>query len=288
MLPRKSGIIMGQSSTDSAIVYAMYSDREDIDNLMQWRELLYSVKTLREYNTEINVKVYVSPANRVNNISMFPIMENLEIIPIDNPVTHAMPNEQVAKWLDMKYNAAFDTLSNGSYDRVLMIDSDTIYQSDPLILLNKYDENIFYACPDGYDDLFRILGVSHKFMNDGVVIVPRWALEIKDELLEARRSYVESLMNRFENKINKSSDMWVFGICWASFQYGIYEYLEGIQRAVKYFDHSDVATLVDWWDLEDKLSPAIVHYWSMGYKDFLPSDYLVGIEDIMHKSISSS
>lgn len=274
----------------NVIVYAMYSDREDIDNLMQWREFLYSIKTLREYNKDIDVKVYISPSDRVNNISRLPDMHNIEIIGVDNPVTHSIPNEQVAKWLDMKYNAAFDTFESYKYDRILMIDSDTIYQDDPEKIFNKYNKDIFYACPDGFDELFSAMKTSDKFMNDGVVILPRWSLEIKDKLLESRNGYVEELINKLDGSIDKNSDLWIYGVLWASFQYGIYEYLKSKNNQVQYFDNKDVGTLMDWLNMhyDENYRPAIIHYWSGGYKTFLPPEYLDGIDDIMHKSISSS
>lgn len=272
----------------NAIVYAIYSDREDVDNLMQWRELLYSVETLRSYNSDIDVKVYLSPPERINSISMYPIMDNLEIVPIHNAPTHELPNKTVAKWLDMKYNAAFDCLGSYGYDNVLMIDADTIYQGDPEYLFAKYSENRIYACPDGYDELFAVMGTPSKFMNDGVVIIPQSMLEIKDDLIVARNSYVRKLMDRLDNKIkNKKSDIWVMGVLWAAFQYGIYEHLLGTKNSVRYFDINDVATYADWWGLKDKTRPIILHYWSIGYKNFLPEKYLDGIENIMHRSISA-
>lgn len=273
----------------NAIVYAIYSDREDIDNLMQWRELLYSIETLRTHNSEIDVKVYISPPDRINNISMYPVMHNLEILPIENEPTHELPNKTVAKWLDMKYNAAFKCLEDYQYDNVLMIDADTVYQGDPSILFKKYSQNRIYACPDGYDELFAIMGTNSKFMNDGVVIIPKYMLSIKDDLINARNSYVNKLINKLKDKIkNKKSDIWVFGVLWASFQYGIYEYLIDTDHSVEYFDKNDVATLADWWEIKDKSKPIIIHYWSIGYKDFVPKEYLVGVENIMHKSISGT
>lgn len=274
---------------NNAIVYAMYSDIDNVDNLLQWRELLYSVKTLRSYNTEIPVKVYLSPSYLVNNISMFPDMKNLEIIGIDNEVTHSLPNEKVAKWLDMKYNASFHALENYGYDRVLMIDADTIYQNDPEVIFEKYSSDIFYACPDNFTDLFDLMQTKDKFMNDGVVIVPKWAVGIKDKLISVRNGYVQELMDMFNGKVDKQSHVWVYGVCWASFQYGIFNYLKQISKPVGYFQKQDVATLLDFYDLrEDQKSlPPIVHYWSVGYKEFLPEEYLVGLEDKMYKSIAS-
>lgn len=274
---------------NNAIVYAMYSDIDNVDNLLQWRELLYSVKTLRSYNTEIPVKVYLSPSHLVKNISMFPDMNNLEIIGIDNEVTHSLPNEQVAKWLDMKYNAAFHALENYGYERVLMIDADTIYQSDPEIVFNKYSSDLFYACPDNFTDLFELMQTNDKFMNDGVVIVPRWAVDIKNDLISVRNGYVQNLMDKFNGVVDKQSHVWVYGVCWASFQYGIFNYLREINKPVAYFDKTDVATLLDFYDLREdqRNTPPIVHYWSVGYKEFLPEEYLVGLEDKMYKSISS-
>jgi hypothetical protein len=273
----------------NAIVYAMYSDIDNVDNLLQWRELLYSVKTLRQHNKEIPVKVYLSPSHLVNNISMFPDMNNLEIIGIDNEVTHSLPNEQVAKWLDMKYNASFHALENYGYDRVLMIDADTIYQSDPNVIFDKYNSDIFYACPDNFNELFELIGSTSKFMNDGVVIVPNWAAKIKNELIAVRNGYVQELMDKFNGKVDKQSHVWVYGICWASFQYGIFNYLTKINKPLGYFGKHDVATLLDFHELRDdqKTTPPIVHYWSVGYKDFLPEEYLIGLEDKMYKSISS-
>ena len=97
------------------IVYSIHSDKTDIDNLLQWRELLFSLKTLRSVNKEVDVKVYVSPPDRINNITMFPDMNNLEIIPIQNPNNnYSILGKEVAMWLEMKYNSSFHALITSS------------------------------------------------------------------------------------------------------------------------------------------------------------------------------
>jgi hypothetical protein len=113
--------------------------------------------------------------------------------------------------------------------------------------------------------------------------------KIKNELIAVRNGYVQELMDKFNGKVDKQSHVWVYGICWASFQYGIFNYLTKINKPLGYFGKHDVATLLDFYELRDdqKTTPPIVHYWSVGYKDFLPEEYLIGLEDKMYKSISN-
>lgn len=259
------------------IVYSIHSDKQDIDNLLQWRELLFSLKTLRSVNKEVNVKVYVSPPDRINNITMFPDMKNLEIIPIKNPNNnYSILGKEVAMWLEMKYSAAFHTLDTSSYDKVLMIDPDTIYYKDPNTLVEKYQEDVFYSAPDDNQELFNYLETDKRYMNDGVVIVPRWSLGIKDELLLARYSFTNDILNKHKDAFSDEDIFWRNSIGWASPQYGIYEYLLNANRPVKYFDSRDVANLADW---NSELPPTILHYWHIGYQDHLPKEYWPDIDD---------
>ena len=269
------------------IVYSIYSDKTDIDNLLQWRELLFSLKTLRSINKEVSVKVYVSPPDRINNITMFPDMNNLEIIPIQNlNNNYSILGKKVSMWLEMKYNAAFHALSTFPYDKVLMIDPDTIYYKDPSGLFEKYQDDVFYSAPDNNQELFDYLQTNKEYMNDGVVIIPRWSLEIKNELLFARDNFTNNLVNRYKNTLGDEDTFWRNSIGWASPQYGIYDYLLNIDRPVKYFDSKDVANLSDW---NPGLPPTILHYWHVGYQDHLPKEYWPGIDDshmtIIHEKV---
>jgi hypothetical protein len=265
----------------------MHCEQESLDDLLQWRELLYSVKTLREYNTDIEVKVYVSPPERVATITKFPDMRNLEIIGFELPENpDPFPNPVVAKWIDMKYNAAFTVLKQG-YDSVLMIDADTIYQYDVNEILEKYNKRRFYACPDPYGEFYANVGMKYPGMNDGVVLIPKWALDYEEVLMAERHNFTKNLAEEHQG-MDKTSEIWIRGICWASFQYGISEYLRKKGKAVDWFDKHDVCTLYDW----TKFMPAeqsivtILHYWHVGYETILPKEYWEDLTETPMKELN--
>jgi hypothetical protein len=259
------------------IVYSIHSDKKDIDNLLQWRELLYSVKTLRSFNKDVKIKLYVSPPEAIDSITMFPDMENLEIIPTLNPEgSYSVLGHEVARWMDMKYNAAFHALENSSYDNVLMIDPDTIYYNNPDLILDKCSNDEFWSTPDIYPEFFAYLKTNKTYMNDGVVIVPRWSLTIKDSLLFARDNFIINIASKYKDVLSDEDVFWRNGIGWSSTQYGVFDHLLEIERPIKYFDVEDVANLPDW---NSEQPPIILHYWHVGSRDHLPKEYWSGLED---------
>lgn len=260
------------------IVYSIHSEDKNINDLLQWREFLYSINTLRKFNKDVPVKLYVSPPDRVWDISRFPdTMENLTIIPVSNPVSNNVLGDEVAKRLDMKFHAAFDALENSDYDRVLMIDPDTIYFDNPDLIFNKYTADYMYATTDYSPDFFNLIKTNKLYMNDGIVIVPRWTLNMKDELLSARDKWVVDKAEELKDILTDEDHIWRNSLGWSASQYGIYDFLQETSKPVMYFDPRDVANLSDW-EMGCK-SPVLLHYWHIGYHEHLPAEYKDGILD---------
>ena len=260
------------------IVYSIHSENKNINDLLQWREFLYSNNTLRKFNKDVPVRLYVSPPDRVWDISRFPdTMENLTIVPISNPISNNVLGDEIAKRLDMKFYSAFDTLANSDYDRVLMIDPDTVYFKDPDLLFDKYTADYMYATTDYSPDFFNLIKTKKVYMNDGIVIVPRWTLEMKDELLAARDRWVVDKAEELKNVLTDEDHMWRNSLGWSASQYGIYDFLQETSKPVMYFDPRDVANLSDW--EKGCKSPVLLHYWHIGYHDHLPEEYKQGIID---------
>ena len=270
-------------SSKNAIVYAVYSDKEDFENLLQWREIQYSVKTLREYNKDIDIKIYVAPEINVAKAVGLEKFDNVEVISLELPeMGPEWINKTIAKWLAMKWNAAFKALEVFKYDSVLMVDPDTVFQKNPQYIFEKYNDGSIYARPEDWKDfVVDFLKISRPVMNDGIVLIPKRYLKAKDLLLEQRNLFSFKLADEYRSTEGDLGFYWNRGIWWASFQYGISEYLNNAFDPVKYFDIMDVSTLRDFEKIpnqEERDEVCLIHYFSIGVKKFLPNKWLGDID----------
>ena len=247
------------------IVYSMYiNEDESINESLHFHEFIYSLKTLRQYS-DIDVKLYISPSNILNEIKINFNDDKLEIIPFDVSPNSKIENKTYANWLDHKWKTAFLTLEKFKYDSVLMIDADTIYNRSPDYLFKKYsDPNKLYAKPDIWDDFLREIEVEDLSMNDGVVIISKKMLKYKDIFLYVRDKHMLDLAEKYRHKIDNRHAFWLWGIWWAAAQYGIYEFLKAIGNKPIYIDDDDVNYFGN---------STIVHYLHTGAKQALPAEY---------------
>ncbi len=266
----------------NAIVYSMYIESYDIEKSLQWQELKYSLDTLRKYNKQINVKIYIAPYGISKTISRNINLENCEIIDFDVDPNPLLPNQTYAKWLDHKWKTAFKTLQD--YDRVLMIDCDTFYTDDPVKLFNKYnDTSRIYSKADLWEKVLKFFDITEQVMNDGVVLLSKEHLKYKEKFLEARDNYVLNLIKKTKNKIDHNSEIWNLGLLWTAAQFGISNYLLNIGNPIVVFDQIDVGFPDEYQKLGNNIG--IVHYTSYEVHNFLPKKYWYSDESINHHMV---
>lgn len=257
------------------IIYSIYTDEDDIKNNLQFKELQYSLATLRQHNTTIDVKVYIDCKNNIPDLSNY----NCEVIRFKvNPDPRLFDYEK-ACWLDHKWKSAFHALETYNYDAIFMIDADTIYFKNPEDLFTIYSEKDIYCQEDIWIDLFKILNIKYRAMNDGVVLIKKNVLNKKEKILKARNQYMVDCQQNFKDKLDHNDKLWSNGMLWACPQYGISEMLGSEGNPIEFYSNSHVSFS---FAFDNKLTKNerkevyILHYSSYHVEDWLPNSYWNG------------
>lgn len=258
----------------NSIVYSIHVDGNLADSL-HIKELIYSVKTLRDHNKDIDVHVYISPEHKANELKI----DSCNLWGFNAEVDPNLPYQKMSRWIDHKWKTAFHALESNGYDAVLMIDPDTIYFKDPEVLFGKYSvKDKIYGQQEIWEDMLNAIDLNRPQMNDGVVIINRDCIQFKNDILYNRDEFVLDLIEKYKDSIDHDHPFWKTGIMWSSSQYAVSEYFHSIGNPVEYYDESVCFGL----GLEDKTESeiadkhpdiVILHYTNFLVKHFLPKSY---------------
>lgn len=258
----------------NGIVYSFYV-REDrlIDNFC-YKQLLYSLTTLRKYNKDIPVKVCIAPSNIDKENNKLLDFENLEIIQFDSNY----PNTLYKSWIDLGYaeflyhrwQNAFATLRHFSFDNILYLDTDTIFYKDPEILFKKYgNSNYVWAREDNSGVAMKGLGLVNA-MNDGQFILSK-------NLLEHEKQFTSHSINYINRTLTNSKEIFdekeYRNIHWLMVQYAAFDYFKSIQRPVQYFDSFEVMLHVEP-EYKETSNLVLQHYFNGNTTKFVPKEFL--------------
>ena len=258
----------------NAIVYSIHIDGELNDSL-HIKELKYSIKTLRDYNKDIDVNIYISPSFKAGQLKI----NSCQVIGFDAVVDPNLPYQKMSRWIDHKWKTAFDSLEANGYDAVLMIDPDTIYFNDPELLFKKFNRSSkVYAQQEIWEDMLEVIDLKRPQMNDGVVLINKDCLKFKQDIFWNRDSFVLDLIQKYNDIIDHDSIFWKTGIMWSSSQYAVSEYFHEIQNPVEYYDNSvcfglGLENFSNDKILEDNPDLIILHYTNFLVEYFLPKEY---------------
>ena len=248
----------------NAIIYSVHCDEKFLEDCYVIHQLKTSIKTLRHFNKNINVKVYISPSSIADQEIVGLDKTNLEIVPFDVDWDRRMTHEHWAKWSVHKWPNSFDALEKFKLDNIMYIDSDTFYQKDPEYLFDKYgNTGSIYGTPDQTLRFLEAFNVKNGGMNDGMFIMNKSIIPFKDKLLKFRLDYTYNLQEL--HKDNPDEEIKYAAVQWASTQYGIPEYLLQIHNPLKHIEEKDLHSLfhIEEWigskkELRDEYT--IVHY----------------------------
>lgn len=252
----------------NAIVYSFVLRGGRLKDLRCYQQLKYSIDTLRKYNQDIPVYVYIAGTD----ISNLAFDSNVNIVKFDVIDDGGWPEDWVEwgylEFLKHRWENAINTIHDYNLDNILYLDTDTVFHNDPEILFDKYGStNHMWAKPDNSNDLMAKVEVWPG-MNDGQFILSK-GLANKD-MIKHMKFYVNHILSKHKEKLEEQEYK---NLCWVSTQYAIWDYFQNQNNPVKHFDENEVMLHIE---PEYKNTDRLIlhHYYSGNTEKFLPKEYL--------------
>jgi hypothetical protein len=253
----------------NAIVYSFNLRDGSLKDLACYKQIKYSIDTLRKFNKEIPVYVYISPSSI--NTSDLNLGDNVTIVKFDVDNDGGWPQDWVdvgfLDFLKHRWEKAIESVHTYDLDNVLYLDTDTVFHKDVQILFDKYGStNHMWARPDNSNELMSKIEVWPG-MNDGQFIMSK-QLASKD-ILTHMKFYVNHVLSKNKHKL---TDEEYRNLSWVSTQYAVWDYFQNYNNPVKHFDEYEVMVSTE---PETKNTDNLIlhHYFSGNTHKFLPKEY---------------
>lgn len=252
----------------NAIVYSFHVREEDINNNRCYRQLKYSLYTLRKFNKDIMVYVYISPEEFSNNINLG---DNIIIVPFNNQNQPGWPQ----KWTELGYQQflrhrwenAIKSIHTYDLDNVLYLDTDTIFHDDVNKLFNKYgNSNSVWAKPDNSDDIMKKVEVWPA-MNDGQFMLTKSLAS--QNILDHIKFYVNHTLTYNKERLSEKEHL---SLHWLAVQYAVFDYFKNINNPVKHFDESEVMLHLEP-QYKDCSNLILQHYYNGNFEKVAPKEF---------------
>lgn len=258
----------------NAIIYSLHCNEPKIDSLSQWQQTRYSIDTLRLFNADIPIKVYLSPPGILDTAIMPYEKTNVEFIEFDAQPDKRLDDLSASRFTSHKWTSTFNAIEEFTLDNALYVDGDTIWNADPEILFDKYgNSERIYTKQDLYTPFINAINLKSPAMNDGVNMVSKKILKHKNYITEQRVLRVVEWQQNYKDKL--SDDLFFVGIQWAACQYAISEALADIGEPVYFFDDNDVLLSSELSSLKtiESVNPVVFHYFNQNSKTYLKNWY---------------
>jgi hypothetical protein len=259
----------------NAIVYSFYFESGNPKDSAHYGQLLYSVETLRKYNKDIPVKIFVAPSEVYSMIELK--QKNVDIIGFEASAHEPMDSHVMSKRRKHRWANAYFLLESGNYDNVLYIDQDTIWQGDPQLIFDKYGNgDVIFSKSDNWEEFTDYLPLTTRPMNDGITLLSKNSLKYKDDLLITVEDKMAKWQELLRPLLQDNEHLWEAGVQYAACQYATSEYLASINKHFVEFDPMDVSMIHEYRDMPDENKDKVVvfHYLNQNYIDFVPPQYL--------------
>jgi hypothetical protein len=253
----------------NAIVYSFHLRNGNLKDLNCYKQLRYSIDTLRRFNKIIPVYVYISPSSI--DTSELGFDKNVNIIKFDIQDDGGWPEDWVKfgylEFLKHRWQNAIESIHSYDLDNIFYLDTDTVFHGDPQVLFEKYGStNYVWAKPDNSNDLMSKVEVWPG-MNDGQFILSKELANI--DIMTHMKFYVNHIL--FKHKKNLTNQEYL-DLCWVSTQYAVWDYFQNHNNPVKYFDEDEVMLHVEP-NHRDTSRLILHHYYSGNTQKFLPKEY---------------
>jgi hypothetical protein len=259
-----------------AIVYSYYkkyNQHVGLDDAYHYDELRYSIDTLRSYNQDIPIYLYLSPygildKTRVGNIALR--HPNITVRYFDNV------NENPDQWhprftsgiyweyLYHRWRNAINCLLCEPVDRILFLDGDTVLYNNVEILFDTYQDPLtVYAMPDNSMHLLNLYNINPA-MNDGQFLLSRSIAEQLNVDLDQNQQRLTSYLINYPdpNSVDQKE--------WTSIQFAMYMLCREKNIPVSYFSDQHVKLSNSQYESDQLI---LHHYFSINRPLFLPTDY---------------
>lgn len=241
-------------------------DRHLMEHYYLYRQLSYSISTLRQYNKDIPVIVYYSSDNfPENHLSYFPD-PNIEFIQFDNIVSPdwypTFVDRGFAEVIEHRWINAFKGLEDFGFDNIIYMDTDTVFYKDPELLFEKYGNSEFiYTRDDTCEVEMKYLKI-YPGMNDGITMISKNILKHKELCLTSIKKYINYTLDKYKSIMN---DFEHDHLNWIIIQYAAFDYFW--QRDLhRYFDRGDVIL-----HFEEQVAETVMrHYFTGNAPHFMP------------------
>lgn len=264
---------------NNAVVYSIHISEKKLSLNYAFEQLKMSVESIRSFNKDIPIKVYLSPMHRIPDNTASILGDNVEVIPFNASADIRLDHKMYALWTSHKWSSSFRALREYKFDNIMYVDTDTYFQKDPEYFFTKYGNTTsIYGRPDISDRWTTVFGVTNGGMNDGQFLLSKHTLKHESNILRERVEYVYKLQRKFKDE--PDDEIRITGVQWVSCQYAISEYLQKIGNPLKWFDDDDVY-LVHMLS-EFKVIPlhkiqnfGLIHYLNYNMEHFAPKAYEV-------------
>lgn len=254
----------------NAIVYSFHVREKEVVQNICYKQMRYSIDTLRKFNKDIPIYVHISPSN-INTESLG-FDKNVHIVKFDTVDDGGWSKDWVdwgyLEFLKHRWENAISSVLNYDLDNILYLDTDTVFHKDPEILFNNYGStNYIWAKPDNSNDLMSKVNVLSG-MNDGQFILNK-SLASK-EILTHMKFYVNDILSKYKESLTNEEYR---NLCWVSTQYSVWDYFQKNDNPIKYFDEKEVMLHVEPQD-KDTSDLILHHYYSGNTNKFVPQSYI--------------
>jgi hypothetical protein len=251
---------------NNGIIVSIVVDEDyEIKNHYLYKQLSYSLNTLRKVNKDIAVKVYYSYKKGLpeDHSVYFPEDLNTEFISFENNISPDWhPDFWSAKLFEHRWINAFKALEDFNLDNVLSMDTDTQFFIDPEELFKKYGNTEFlWSREDTCDDLTKTLRI-YPAINDGVIIISKDTLKHKDMCLLSMKQYINYTLGKYKPLLSEKD---YHQLPWVIIQYSVYDYFYP-RNLHRYFEKDDVLLHTE----PKKDTHIIHHYFTQNSEKFLP------------------
>lgn len=261
---------MNGTINKNAVVYSFHFREKTVYDNRCYKQLRYSIDTLRRYNKTIPIYVYVAPIN--NTVSHLTFGDNVKIINFVNDINEDWYKEWTslgyAQFLKHRWENAVLTLSKYNLDNILYLDTDTVFYDDVQKLFDKYgDTDSVWAKPDNTEHIMHLLK-NYPGMNDGQFILSKKV--DSSGLLNYIKHYVINTLNKTEKTFTKKDH---FQLYWIIVQYAVYDYFFKKNNPVRYFDENEVMLHLEP-EYKDKTNLILQHYYNSNFEKVVPKEYI--------------
>jgi hypothetical protein len=252
----------------NAVIYSFHVRENSLPNNRCYKQLRYSIHTLRKFNKDIPVYVYVSSKKTID----FPTIDsNVIFVKFDNRDKPGWPeswtNLGYQEFLRHRWENAISSIYDFRLDNILYLDTDTVFYDDVIKLFNKYgNSNRLWAKPDNSESIMSKVEVWPG-MNDGQFLLSKGLANTA--ILDHIKFYVNHTLEYNKNRLSREEHM---SLHWLAVQYAVFDYFKNINNPVAHFDENEVMLHLEP-TYKDTSSLVLQHYYSGNFEKVVPREF---------------